>query len=1428
MFVVLDRLSVVVIGPGDKTKLLSDASEDEPDELSVKSRKDIDSLVLVPPRVTQTLTYLVVSIHRGEDLPNMDQSMLAQGGIDAFARVYFSGQDVLETKRVTVKGSERLTVEFNQELWFPVLVPTMSDNIFISLWDADLTANELVANILRPFSFAQVQKRPSEFEGRWTNLYGPPVGYVVDSTSCRRMQTQPAYASTYRGRLLVSLRVENATKSTNDKPHARIISNPALGPPTKKYTLRVALFYGTEIPMFASKTNWSRNTRMSVRISIGSHAVESSRAENVAGICQWSEYLELPAMELPSDIDQLPDVFVHLVRFQLNEARYICYARYTARGIFEAKRSSSGAIVLPVPQWVTLTKDSVFNDLKDRDFTGNLLMNAVLEADKPETKTNSADDVAHKWRQHATKHIVYMKYTLFVHVYQGRCLPAADVNGLADPYVQVSCAGVEGKVAPRMATRDPCFYETVVLDIELPQEQQFLPKLSLQVYDKDRYHADDFIGGVKFSLAEFTPMSSTIYAQKLESGTYAAPRPQWHPIWFEKEGDTEGELLLSFDLIQKDSPGAIVAPPPSIRPPTEDMFVEITCLGCRGLQPSGFVPLASPFVKFEIGEISKSNQPKFTNASSKPSAKNPNFLQRVLIPVKMPVDALFAPRLNVTVSDRLLGGFYTPVLGVCSIDLGQKLRYSNGKPNSMFVERHDSCGVGGANPYVDRGTDLSSFPGTVPTTVVRSLSSFSPSDHGGVRRVEENANDAEDTGAGVLASPSFRSNTNDDGDYEDSDDEDVPHYLVNRRSVSGALEDELDAAFETYSLFRGDMLVRRDASREPVLNAYRSVGKFKGIVRVLKSRDEPPVFADLDAFLNPQTYLVRVYILDASGLIPKDAHDNKCDPYLRVTLGDGQRCEHVADTRDSSLKSTCAPKFHAMFQFKAKLPGASELHVDVLDHDAFSLTKALTGSSTDDELVGGTLIDLEDRWFSSKWQSMENARRPVETRALFAPSSSLPRGHVRLWVDILTGAQMHAVKPVDISPPPAQRFEVRVVIYKLKNVMAGDFTSLSDLFVKCWLQSKHQEAQFTDTHWRAKRGRAAFNWRMKFPVRLPIESEDEAERGHLHLQLWDKDVLYDDCLADTVLDLSSFLKQAYRTKQVVSVFGNQKPKRMPSSSSPARRQHSRSGEYASVDRAGQDDVAVSRPSAREHVIDVGNDDDDDDDDEASQPLLRSPKSSPTTTVNEDESDELENAQSLVRSFLQRMGVETDDPEDARWLTLSTRDDATGSRVKAADILLSVEILPEGAAAARAAGLGRSEPNAFPFLPEPADRLHLSAMWNPLVVLEALLGPAYFRAFASFAICALLVAVLLVAGPLVNILLTLVLELSPSPAGWAVFFVAVALVLAGIAFCAFHCRRAVSRLATRAISSGGSDGSSRGGRASRWWWTKRATNEKRVA
>ena len=51
-----------------------------------------------------------------------------------------------------------------------------------------------------------------------------------------------------------------------------------------------------------------------------------------------------------------------------------------------------------------------------------------------------------------------------------------------------------------------------------------------------------------------------------------------------------------------------------------------------------------------------------------------------------------------------------------------------------------------------------------------------------------------------------------------------------------------------------------------------------------------------------------------------------------------------------------------------------------------------------DDLIGRTIIDLDDRWFCPDWKSIEY--KPIEHRELYHPSTALSQGVITCWVDI--------------------------------------------------------------------------------------------------------------------------------------------------------------------------------------------------------------------------------------------------------------------------------------------------------------------------------------------------------------------------------------------------------------------------------------------
>ena len=108
----------------------------------------------------------------------------------------------------------------------------------------------------------------------------------------------------------------------------------------------------------------------------------------------------------------------------------------------------------------------------------------------------------------------------------------------------------------------------------------------------------------------------------------------------------------------------------------------------------------------------------------------------------------------------------------------------------------------------------------------------------------------------------------------------------------------------------------------------------------------------------PRSFKVRLYCLRGKGLAAMDmgwgGRPGKSDPYLKVRCG-----KALHDGRKDKIDDSVDPDFYTCIELDAELPGAP-LVVDVMDHDDF----------TSDDLIGRTVIDLEDRWFDVQgWQA---------------------------------------------------------------------------------------------------------------------------------------------------------------------------------------------------------------------------------------------------------------------------------------------------------------------------------------------------------------------------------------------------------------------------------------------------------------------------
>jgi len=80
--------------------------------------------------------------------------------------------------------------------------------------------------------------------------------------------------------------------------------------------------------------------------------------------------------------------------------------------------------------------------------------------------------------------------------------------------------------------------------------------------------------------------------------------------------------------------------------------------------------------------------------------------------------------------------------------------------------------------------------------------------------------------------------------------------------------------------------------------------------------------------------------------------------------------------------------------------------------------------------------------------------------------------------------------------------------------------------------------------------------------------------------------------------------------------------------------------------------------------------------------------------------------------------------------------------------VSIEIMPGATAAQLPAGLGRSDPNTNPTLPEPPGRVHWS-LFHPFAALKELLGPGLYRKICGGFWCCFCIGFVILFAPFIN-------------------------------------------------------------------------------
>lgn len=282
-----------------------------------------------------------------------------------------------------------------------------------------------------------------------------------------------------------------------------------------------------------------------------------------------------------------------------------------------------------------------------------------------------------------------------------------------------------------------------------------------------------------------------------------------------------------------------------------------------------------------------------------------------------------------------------------------------------------------------------------------------------------------------------------------------------------------------------------------------------------------------DPEVMPARIRVRMYFVKAVCMFGNGA--DFADPFLNLALGK----DIVVSMRNMIKPQTNTPEFYRVEERDIKMPEEARLEVTVKSAGSdFSLA---------DPVIGGTVIDLEDRWHSPTWSnSMRLLNIPMESRSLYA--SEYPGrncGSLEMWLEMVDSAAAADLKASLLAPPPQAELELRLVIWGASSVkMMGGSGDYTNVMVTTMLDCKeyggeYSNPQSTDVHYNSKDGKATFNWRMVYPrIKTPTWS------CTLLLSLHHHELTADTFIGSVNLDMKKYVDKVSRNSDSLIIGPN--------------------------------------------------------------------------------------------------------------------------------------------------------------------------------------------------------------------------------------------------------------------------------------------------
>eukprot|EP00931_Biecheleriopsis_adriatica_P056902 TRINITY_DN33749_c0_g1_i3.p1 TRINITY_DN33749_c0_g1~~TRINITY_DN33749_c0_g1_i3.p1 ORF type:complete len:1032 (+),score=214.29 TRINITY_DN33749_c0_g1_i3:352-3096(+) len=770
-------------------------------------------------------------------------------------------------------------------------------------------------------------------------------------------------------------------------------------------------------------------------------------------------------------------------------------------------------------------------------------------------------------RRPKRQQIVFRNYMFRACIYQAVNLPAKDEEGTSDPVLAINFG------AATMRTRglisqciNPSWNEILEVGVQLPETQTLRPDVLITLLDSDE--------------GTFEPLVQLRY--KTGEGN-ALPR-KWRgsPRWFQLQPvpggvATKGKLLASFELEPLDDDEEL--------PPFESRTMDYETVKCRidffaigaRIKAESEIDINSALLEIAWGRKEDDRaQPKRKKVTGLVDMYQYrcNWLETKSLKVKLAKDPQFQEYLEI----RLLGDSKKDDDGAvhvrahATVHLAQYLPWVRKEERDRYkklFEGHDKPAYAEETDKDDgKGTENAAEDNVSGAALwQRYQDAARNNDKQLAQLIGWDVDSIEASNARLLGIDEFAVT-------KDEEDIDNVNFLREQLQELEAHDDEVDKTefheallnFNrgfTWPVETGDSegLDRHpdhdavleqslDPSELPYCSTMfflgsefgelRNLGTLKFCVRVVElDRDdgkettcpdrewEEKLQHIKDGFADAHGLVVRAYVLGAVGLLPPSG-----SPFITSYIwsradGLGEEQHPAFNLRDNLTKRehTLDPQFNKCHAFSnMRFPENSTLSLGVLEVVPGSLV-----SAEKDEVIGCTEIDLEDRWFHQRYQALvDQDIVPIESRPLQIAGSIFGKGHLRLWVDILSQQRSQDRQLVSLPSTEPLPFVLRVVVWKVVDIDA-DSPNLK-ASGRHTLDNGDALYEETDTHFGVDDEKATFNWRLIFNVMIPCKD------ARLLVQIWHDNLLADDqILAEVTLDLGRDFFTARTQNRVVEL-----------------------------------------------------------------------------------------------------------------------------------------------------------------------------------------------------------------------------------------------------------------------------------------------------